>query len=387
MAEVGLPVGTKATISRQALQALIDALASRGYRVLGPTLRDGAIVYDDVASLADLPAGWTDQQEAGTYRTVRRADDALFGYAVGPQSWKRVLHPPIERLWQARREGDGFAVAAAQEPAPKFAFLGVRACELHAIAIQDRVFLGGPFTDTSYQTRRRDNFIVAVNCGEAGGTCFCVSMNTGPKAQAGFDLALTELLDADRHSFLVEVGSIAGGAVLAALPHQPAAPADIAAADAVVARTASRMGRRLDTDGLKELLQGNPTHPRWDDVAARCLTCANCTMVCPTCFCTTVEDHSDLAGQTAERVRRWGSCFTLDFSYIHGGSVRTQTRSRYRQWMTHKLAGWIDQFGTSGCVGCGRCITWCPVGIDITAEAAAIRSATRDSREAEHGGT
>ena len=308
----------------------------------------------------------------GQYRLERRADNALFGYAVGPQSWKRFLHPPIERLWQAQRTADGFTVTAAEETVTKFAFLGVRACELHAIAIQDRVFIGGPYPNTGYQRRRQDNFFVAVNCGEAGGTCFCVSMKTGPQAQAGFDLALTELLDGDDHRFLVEVGSAAGGAVLGELPHRQAEPDDSAAAEAVVARTAGQMGRTLDTNGLKELLQRNPTHPRWDDVAHRCLTCANCTMVCPTCFCTTVDDHSDLAGQTAERVRRWDSCFTLDFSYIHGGSVRTETRSRYRQWMTHKLASWIDQFGTSGCVGCGRCITWCPVGIDITAEAAAI---------------
>ncbi|MGP0095257.1 MAG: 4Fe-4S dicluster domain-containing protein [Xanthobacteraceae bacterium] len=384
MADVDLSVGTKATISRDGLHALIGTLAARGYQVLGPKVRDGAIVYDEVASVADLPAGWTDQQEAGRYRLERRADDALFGYAVGPQSWKRFLHPPIEQLWQAQRTDDGFTVAAAEEAVPKFAFLGVRACELNAIAIQDRVLVGGSYLDAGYQRRRRDNFVVAVNCGEAGGTCFCVSMNTGPKAQGGFDLALTELLDGEHHSFLVEVGSVEGSAVLAELPRRPASPEDSDAADAIVARTANRMGRKLDTEGLKELLQSNPNHPRWDDVAQRCLTCANCTMVCPTCFCTTVEDHSDLAGQTAERVRRWDSCFALDFSYIHGGSVRTEARSRYRQWMTHKLASWIDQFGTSGCVGCGRCITWCPVGIDITAEAAAIR-ATSESKEADHG--
>ena len=187
------------------------------------------------------------------------------------------------------------------------------------------MFVDGPYPDTGYQRRRQDNFIVAVNCGEAGGTCFCVSMNTGPKADAGFDLALTELLDGDEHRFLVEVGSAAGAEVLAELPHGPAAPEDIAAADAVVARTAGRMGRTLDTDGLKELLQGNPTHQRWDDVAARCLTCANCTMVCPTCFCTTVEDHTDLTGQTAERVRRWDSCFTLGF-FLHPRRQRADRR-------------------------------------------------------------
>ncbi len=383
MAGVDQPIGTRAALSRNGLLALIQLLTARGYHVLGPTVRDGAIVYDTVASLADLPAGWTDRQDAGRYRLERRADDALFGYAVGPHSWKRFLHPPTERMWQAHRTEQGFTIEADTAAPPKFAFLGVRACELHAIAIQDKVFVSGPYVDTAYQRRRRDNFLVAVNCAEAGGTCFCVSMQTGPRADAGFDLALTELPDG---GFLVEVGSLAGGAVLAELPHQPASEQQIAAADAVVARTARSMGRTLDTDGIKQLLQGNPTHPHWDEVAQRCLACANCTMVCPTCFCTTVEDHSDLTGQTAERTRRWDSCFTADFSYIHGGSVRTETRSRYRQWMTHKLASWIDQFGTSGCVGCGRCVTWCPVGIDITAEAAALRADAKPTREADHGG-
>jgi sulfhydrogenase subunit beta (sulfur reductase) len=382
-----LSVGAKGMLDPEGLQALIAALAARGYQVLGPTVRDGAIVYDALTSSADLPAGWTEQQDAGRYRLERRSDQALFGYAVGPNSWKRYLHPPIERLWQARREGGGFTITAGEEAPPKLAFIGVRSCELHAIAIQDRVFVEGPHLNTAYRDRRRENFIVAVNCGVAGGTCFCVSMNTGPKVEAGFDLSLTELLDGEGHRFVVEVGSAAGAEVLAELPHRAAAAEQVAAADAVVAHTATQMGRQMDTNGLKELLQGNPTHKQWDDVAARCLTCANCTMVCPTCFCTTVEDHTDLTGQTAERVRRWDSCFTLDFSYIHGGSVRTETKSRYRQWMTHKLASWIDQFGTSGCVGCGRCITWCPVGIDITAEVAAIRASPGKTTEAHHGGT
>lgn len=385
MADSDLPVGTKALLSLQGLQALIDGLIAQDYQVFGPTVHEGAIVYGAVTGLADLPAGWTDDQDAGRYRLERRSDDALFGYVVGPQSWKRFLHPPTERLWQAQRTADGFTMVADEPPPAKFAFLGMRACELHAIAIQDTVFIDGPYPNTGYQHRRQDNFFVAVNCGQAGGTCFCVSMDTGPQATSGFDLALTELLDTSGHRFLVEAGSPAGAAMLATLPRATAAPDDQAAAEAIVARTAARMGRTLDTSGLKELLQANPTHPRWDDVAARCLSCGNCTMVCPTCFCTTVEDHSDLTGQTAERVRRWDSCFTLDFSYLHGGSVRPGTQSRYRQWMTHKLASWIDQFGTSGCVGCGRCITWCPVGIDITAEAAAIR--TTGSQEASHGGT
>lgn len=365
---------TPVLLDRAGLQALVDALVARGFDVIGPTLRDGAIVYDRIADIAALPAGWTDRQEAGRYRLERRADAALFGYAVGPQSWKRFLHPPEETLWRARRQDDGFTITP-EPPAPApFAFLGVRACELHAIAIQDRVFLGGAHQDPGYAARRQGAFLVALNCGTAAGTCFCASMGTGPRAESGFDLALTELIDATRHDFLAVAGSEAGAALLAVLPTRPAGSDATAAAEAVLARTKAGMGRHLDTDGLKERLQANPEHPRWDEVAARCLACANCTLVCPTCFCTSVADHTDLARTEATRVKRWDSCFTADFSFIHGGSVRASGKSRYRQWLTHKLAHWIDQFGSSGCVGCGRCIAWCPVGIDITAEAAAIRA-------------
>jgi ferredoxin len=355
------------------LQALIELLRARGYRVVGPRVRDQAIVYDDIDGVADLPRGWTDEQEAGRYRLVRRDDEALFGYAVGPHAWKAFLHPPTQRLWTARREDGTVSVTPEPAPAERLAFIGVRACELNAIAIQDRVLMGGPYIDPHYQARRQDAFLVGVNCAVAGGTCFCVSMNAGPRAQSGYDLVLTELMDGGGHRFVVEAGSAAGEGVLAQLPGRAATDDDLAAAEAVVERTAASMGRRMRADDLHDLLLANLEHPRWDDVADRCLSCGNCTMVCPTCFCTSVEDASDLAGVEVSRSRRWESCFTLDHSYIHGGSVRSSARSRYRQWMTHKLATWIDQFGTSGCVGCGRCVTWCPVGIDITEEVRAIR--------------
>ncbi len=369
-------------ITPDGLGAMIDALRRQGFQVIGPTRRDGAIVYDEIAGIADLPAGWTDEQDGGQYRLKRRDDGALFGYAVGPHAWKRYLHPPLLRLLSAKRTEDGIAFTSADEPAPRYAFLAVRSCELHAIAIQDRVFLQGPYVDPHYRARRQDAFIIAVNCGQAGGTCFCVSMGTGPKADAGYDIALTELLDGE-HRFLAVSGSERGAALLASVSQRPADDADHAEAEAATARTAASMGRQMETAGLRDLLMANLDHARWDDVAQRCLTCGNCTMVCPTCFCTSVWDETDLAGG-AERKRRWDSCFTMDFSYIHGGSIRSSARSRYRQWMTHKLATWVDQFGTSGCVGCGRCITWCPVGIDITEEARAIRGTTAP-REAAHG--
>lgn len=352
---------------------------------MGPTVRDGAIVYEELTTVSELPIGWTDEQDGGTYRLKRREDQALFGYAVGPHSWKKFLFPPEIRLWRAERESLGFRIVEEPREAPRYAFIGVRSCELHAIAIQDQIFLQGTFLDPVYRARREDGFIVAVNCGQAGGTCFCVSMNTGPRVNFGFDLALTELLEEGGHSFVVEIGTERGADLLREVPHREATEAERKAAAGVVARTASQMGRSMETADIKELLYRNYEHPRWDEVASRCLTCGNCTLVCPTCFCSTVEDTSDLAGKQAERWRRWDSCFTMEFSFLHGGSVRSSAKSRYRQWMTHKLATWIDQFGSSGCVGCGRCITWCPVAIDITEEVRAIRESEAECVGAEDG--
>lgn len=360
-------------LDRRDFPRLFEALRRRQFRILGPTVRDGAIVYDELQADTDLPIGWTDEQNGGVYRLVRRGDAALFGYVVGPHTWKKFLLPPEQRLWSAQRTGQAMTFQAEPPDTRAVAFLGVRACELRAMEIQDKVLLKGPQTDPHYRARREHAFVIAVNCGHVGGTCFCTSMGTGPKAVSGYDLALTEVIDASRHYFVVEARSEPGAAVLAELPNVQATEPELAAAAAVSRDAAGRMGRQMDAADLRDLLARNGEHPRWDQVAARCLTCANCTMVCPTCFCTNVEDVTDLTGDHAERWRKWDSCFTMDFSHIHGGSIRPSARSRYRQWLTHKLGAWHDQFGVSGCVGCGRCITWCPVGIDITAEIRAIR--------------
>lgn len=361
-------------LSLEGLATLLQMLRAQGYQLVGPTVRDGAIVHAEIDGVEDLPAGVSEVQDAGTYRLAQRSDRALFGYSLGPQSWKQLFFVPRLRLFQAKREGTSFSIKLEEPREARLALIGVRSCDLHAIEIQDRIFLRGSSTDADYAARRQDVFVIAVQCGQAGGSCFCASMQTGPRASAGFDLALTELLDED-HRFLVEVGSALGAQLMAQLTQRAAPASDCDKADALLAQTAASMPRKLETDGIKELLYRNLEHPRWDDVAQRCLGCTNCTLVCPTCFCSSVEDVTDLHGEQTERWRRWDSCFTLDHSHLHGGSVRSGLRARYRQWLVHKLASWIDQFGSSGCVGCGRCITWCPVGIDITAELSAIRAA------------
>lgn len=367
-----LSVGAQRVLERDDFPLFLTALQSAGYRVVGPTVRDGAIVYGEIRRQEDLPIGWTDRQEAGKYRLERRADAAIFGFNVGPHSWKKFLFPSRERLWTAARTGASFTVTPEKDVGPPTAFLGVRACELAGMDVTDKVF-DGVVRDPGYHDRRARTLRIAVQCGQAGGTCFCVSMGTGPAVRRSHDLSLTEILTNDRHYFLVEVGTTSGAAVLSHVPLHPTRTEDTEMATTIVTRTAASMGRTLNTDGIHDLLLSQPEHPRWEIVARRCLSCTNCTMVCPTCFCSTTEEVPDLSGETVERWRRWDSCFNLEFTQLHAASVRKSSLSRYRQWLTHKLASWEDQFGTSGCIGCGRCITWCPVGIDLTEEVAALR--------------
>jgi sulfhydrogenase subunit beta (sulfur reductase) len=355
----------------KSLESLVAALRADGRRVIAPTVRDGAIVLAEIASAAELPYGWGVGLAAGRYRLRRRSDRAAFAHAAGPGSWKSWLHPARGPLFSAHRDSDGTVTVTEPPPSTeRYAFLGVRPCDLRAIAAQRRVLAGGQFPDTGHETRCHDTFVVAVDCTEPGDTCFCVSAGGGPRAESGFDIALTEL---DGPRYLAEAGSEAGERMLATVPAEPAGAEVVNGARAAVDAAREKMGRSLPAGDLRRLLADRLGSTAWDEVAERCLSCGNCTMVCPTCFCTTVEDTTDLDGTTAHRSLRWASCFDLDFSYLHGlGPVRSSTRSRYRQWLTHKLGTWHDQFGDAGCVGCGRCVVWCPAGIDLTAEVAAL---------------
>lgn len=378
----GFPVGTKVVIDESGLAALFGILTKIGYKPIGPKLRDGAVVYEEISSIADLPVGVSDEQEGGHYRVVKGTKNAFFEYTCGPSSWKRYLYPPRHKIWEAERAGGGFKIVDPEPDAPSYAFIGVRSCELNAMKIQDKVFgFGredkhhkGIFSDPGYVARRSKSLIIAVNCARSGKTCFCASMGGDPhvKDGQGYDLALTELASANKHEFIVDVGSERGGLILELLPHREARTAELHEGEAQARKARGEQTKKMIPD-VKDVLRHHLRHPRWDEVGERCMSCTNCTMVCPTCFCTTVEDSTNLKGDKTERSRSWDSCFSIDFSYIHGGPIRRETKARYRQWITHKLSSWHDQYGTSGCVGCGRCITWCPVGIDITVEAKAIK--------------
>ncbi|MBU0518983.1 4Fe-4S dicluster domain-containing protein [bacterium] len=355
-------------VRREDLPQLFNILIKDGHQIVGPTLRDGAIVLDVLEGVAELPLGWTDEQDKARYRLVKRKDEALFGYSCGPQTWKKFLFPPDHILFKADKTRHGWRIDAGENAPPKFAFLGMRACDIHALTELDKVFIAGEYQDSAYLERRENIFIISINCSVVGNNCFCTSMGSGPGAASGYDLALTEIIDGDLHYYLIEVGSEKGEEVLGEIKHRTASQEEIRKGNELLTAAAQAISLKVDTEKLPKILKKSVEHPRWKEIASRCLTCGNCTMVCPTCFCSTVQDYTDLRGSQASRLRKWDSCFNIEYSYIHGGSVRYSSEARYRQWMMHKFASWIDQFGSFGCVGCGRCITWCPAGIDVTEE-------------------
>ncbi len=363
------------------LESLFSALHQQNYINIGPVARDGAIMLEELDSFTNLAKGYYEDQGRGSYYLDHLADQSLFGYSVGPQSLKKYLHPSRRLLWSARKKENGFDLQLPQAP-EKMAFWGVRNCDLEAIRILDRVFLQGHVVNEWYQQLRKEMFVIAAGCSHPSGNCFCTSMNGSPMPVGDFDLALVEVIGGERQFFLTEVASKRGHDLCVELGFAKAGEADVHAAREVINHAEEQMPPRFTVDETRDLLRNNLEHKHWEEVAARCLSCANCTMVCPTCFCTTTEDVIDLTGDHTERWLRQDSCFTAEYSYIHGGVVRSSTKSRYRQWITHKFMNWHDQFGTAGCVGCGRCVAWCPMGIDITQELAAIKDSKLKKHEA-----
>jgi len=356
-------------LPRAALQTLIGALLGAGYRVLGPGIRDGAVAFAEIRNADELIAGLREAQGPGRYRLDVADDGRWFGWTTGPQGLKPMLFPPREVLWRSDRDAAGrLSFTAAAESGPPVAVLGVRACDLAALALLDAHFLGGVEPDPGYAQRRQRLFLVGVDCARPAPTCFCVSTGDGPMLARGYDIGLAELDE----GLLVWPGTVAGAAIVEGLPLEPARLDQLAAGAEAGNRAAASQQRGLPSRRLARALFGQLDHRRWREVGARCLACGNCTAVCPTCYCHAIWTEPALGDASAEQRREWDSCFSADHSLLHGHPLRPDAATRYRQWLTHKLGGWHAQYGRSGCVGCGRCITWCPVGIDLTVEIGVI---------------
>ena len=364
MSEEKLEIGSTYALPKAEFDNLLARLKEKGFETLGAKVDNETLVYEPISALADLPQGYISEQKAGHFRLKKANHKRYFDYTPGAHSWKQFLFPSRQELFTLRKKGDGWKTELPDEKQPKYAFIGVRGCELSAIQIQDDIFMREDYADPVYSKRRQNLFILAVNCLHPAETCFCTSLKTGPKVSPGFDLSLTEL----ENVFLLEIGSEIGRLVLQGLPVEASSAFLLQVAQKGLERAEKEIQRELDTSDLPELMTKNLTHSHWQEIAERCLSCGNCTQVCPTCFCWDTVDTSDLLGQETKRERVWDSCFNPGYSYYAGGNTRPTISTRYRQWLTHKLGTWKEQYGTLGCVGCGRCIVWCPAGIDLTEE-------------------
>jgi len=353
---------------RDRFQDLLDVVLEAGYQCLGPVVQDDAIQYLPISQAQQLPVGTIDEQTPGRYRLKHTDKPGYFRWANGPQALKSLTFTPAETLWRAERTAGSLTFEPVDQVIHPTAVLGVRACDLAALRQQEAHFLDGLAADPAFRTRREALLLIGVDCSHPADTCFCANTGDGPAVSIGYDIRLTELDD----GYLLWSGSAQGERLLEQLAPAIANESQVLAAEQQRTAAIAQQHRGLPNRDLRKALFDQLDHAHWGEVAQRCLACGNCTSVCPTCFCSSYESRPSLDGSTAEQVRLWDSCFSHGHSALHGRPVRTDICQRYRQWVTHKLAGWHDQFGRSGCVGCGRCIVWCPVGIDITETAAAV---------------
>jgi len=362
------------TAPKGSIPGLIRNLRDRGYTVVGPSLSEGVVRLMELTGSADLATGVVDVQAPGSY-ALGRESPLVFSSVNGPDSPKRYIHPAEVELSKLVDIGDGIESVSAFHPVGKFAFFGIRPCDLRAVEVMDRTMLTPGFEDRVYSALRNNSIFIVVNCTKAGENCFCVSMGTGPSAESGYDVAITELPE----KLLVDIPE-KNTPLFQGIELKPATEAELRTGAEMVQRAREQMGMRIAERDPSKRMYAAMDSPAWGKVAERCLACGNCTMVCPTCFCNTIIDRIDLRDESVSRVRVWDSCLSRDFVYSAGGNPRLQKMARYRQFVMHKFAYWPDEFGTYGCVGCGRCITWCPVGIDITET---VNGVLKDQRAAE----
>ncbi len=355
-------------LPRNQFQSLLDVLMRKGYTLLGPSIRQGAIVYDHFTSVEELPVGVTDEQQAGRYQLQKTEDSRFFSWAAAAQSIKPLCFSASEVLWQSTTSSDGHLKFSETRPkTTPIAVIGAKACDIAALHLQDKHFLQQDYIDPYYEQRRKNVFLVAVDCSHPAETCFCHSTGDGPEAKP-VDINLVELND----GFLISAGSERGQLIADTLPLQQANQKQLTQKSAQHQAAIAKQTRHLPVGDIQNSLKNRQEHSHWDDIGQRCLACGNCTAVCPSCFCHSEHDQSALGSQTVSHLRQWDSCFNQNHSYIHGIVIRAESKTRYRQWMTHKFSSWIEQYGRAGCTGCGRCISWCPVGIDITRELAVL---------------
>jgi sulfhydrogenase subunit beta (sulfur reductase) len=275
---------------------------------------------------------------------------------------KKIFFPPREPLYSYEKVGEEVVIKDLSEKWKKKRILfGVHSCDINALLILDGVF-GGKLKDQLYLNRRRNTLIIGMNCRSPGENCFCDAMTTGPTIKKGYDLLLTDIGD----KYYVQVGSKAGEKLLSRDLFRTATKADRKKMEAEVIRVKNKLQSDFGIDKLGEKMKGKFWSKLWEAQTKKCVLCGACNFVCPTCYCFDVVDETDLAGKKGQRVRVWDTCHFKDFATVAGGiNFRGGKVPRVKQRLYHKLCYSTEQRGVYDCVGCGRCIQFCPAKIDI----------------------
>ncbi|MBS7611619.1 4Fe-4S dicluster domain-containing protein [Candidatus Bathyarchaeota archaeon] len=320
------------------LQRLLDEFTKHGYTVYGPIVKGKSWVFSKVSSIRELDLNYT--------RTI-----------LPP---KKLLHPVKNRIFDFKLN-DGFEVFESCN-VKNIVIFGIHPCDLRAIEKLDEFFSQHP-EDVCYEARRKRTLIVGLTCNAVDEKCFCNSLGTGPEASTGFDILITQISDG---FFLVEVGSSKGLDILKTLDLAEAKPEHFEAKRKHIEHLKSSFTKTADFEGLATLAKDKLDHKIWVETAERCLSCGNCSMVCPVCYCFDLYDSLDLTLKEGVRIMELDSCQLLEYAEVAlGGNFRKERSQRLRHWLLCKFGAAGGSTYTS-CIGCGRCIVYCPANIDLT---------------------
>ena len=336
-------------IKKDSFLKFIDALRSE-HRVFGPVKERNYVAFREISSSTDLFM---------EYQTTMLSPGKMF------------IYKPREDILKFRME----APVSIEEITPtieKQVIVGIHPCDINAILYLDKTFLG-VFPDPFYKARRENTILIGLNCMQVSENCFCSSVGAGPflKAQAGYDMILTDFGE----DYLVEIKH-SKASELFTIKGKEAGPDEWRVKSEKEETVLKSFKKVIDIDGLDDLFMKNLDHPVWTTTAdERCLSCSNCVMVCPTCFCYDIVDETSMDLKGVRRIRQLDACQDLRFAEVHAGNFRLRRASRLRQFVIHNL-NYTNQYGVIKTVGCGRCITWCPTKIDLTEMAKEIQRST-----------
>ncbi len=311
-----------------------------------------------------VPTDGADEKSklAGAYYAEWKDGAAVSGRLNTTRSPKDFFFPQTENLMTFQMTGKKLEIFDARREHEDFILFGVRACDVRSFTVLDNVFLSDP-VDTYYQNRRQHGTIVSMACTKPAETCFCRTF--------GIDAADPEgdVVCWEDGEYIYLTAKTEKGAELLAAVADATEDCDDHAADGVKALANERLDKLPLADLKSDAFGGGKTDkffndPAWSELSEACLGCGTCTFVCPTCQCYDIKDFN--TGRGVIRFRCWDSCMYSDFTMMAHGTNRPNHMQRFRQRFMHKLVYYPENNnGLFSCVGCGRCLSRCPISMNI----------------------